>query len=80
MVMIIISSGINTGIGAWETENQVRRQDTWNFRQLNLEIGILKNQTLMIEIFKRNKWVNMGGIILMKIRLKQIVEFLELKD
>ena len=57
--MIIISSGINTGIRAWETENQVRRQDTWNFRQLNLEIGILKNQTLMTEIFKRNKWVNM---------------------
>ena len=59
MIMIIISSGINTGIGAWETENQVRRQDTWNFRQLNLEIGNLKNQTLRIEIFKRNKWVNM---------------------
>ena len=78
--MIVISNGINTGIRILGTKNQVRRQDTWNFRQLILEIGILKNQTLMIEIFKRNKWVNMGGIILMKIRLKQIVEFLELKN
>ena len=50
---------VNTIIGTLGTENQVRRQDTWSFRQLNLEIGILKNQTLMIEIFKRNKWVNM---------------------
>ena len=54
-----MSNWVNTVIGVLGTENQVRRQDTWNFRQLNLEIGILKNQTLMIEIFKRNKWVNM---------------------
>ena len=57
--MIMISNGINTGIGARETENEVRRQDNQNFEQLNLGIGILKNQTLLIEIFKRNKQVSM---------------------
>ena len=33
--MMVISSGINTGIEGWETENQVRRQNTWNFKQLD---------------------------------------------
>ena len=42
VIVIIINSGINKGIRAWETENWVRRQDNWNFRQLDLEIGIFE--------------------------------------